>query len=181
MPGYIHQWWHWPGFWRHVVVVLDNRSQMIPWRLAAVFKSHQLLIHVVPIRLWITLIFWHDIYDAVIICWHHRRKLNNKWSLTRHLWRLPHLLNDNTDEHWGVTENRNTSTMRSFKIFSRWRHILFSISQFNNPNPNPKPNPNPETNPKPDPKPNPKPNPNPNPKPNPNGMFEMRQSFKHPF
>ena len=34
----------------------------------------------------------------------------------------------------GVTENRNTSTMRSFKIFSRWRHILFSISKFNNPN-----------------------------------------------
>ena len=30
-----------------------------------------------------------------------------------------------------VTENRNTSTMRSFKIFSRWRHLLFSISQFN--------------------------------------------------
>ena len=37
-------------------------------------------------------------------------------------------------------ENRNTSTMRSFKIFSRWRHILFSISQFNNHHPNPKPN-----------------------------------------
>ena len=66
-----------------------------------------------------------------------------------------------------VTENLNTSTMLSFKIFSRWRHILFSISQFNNPNPNPKPNPNP--------------NPDPNPKPYPNGMFEIRQSFKHPF
>ena len=70
-----------------------------------------------------------------------------------------------------ITENLNTSTMQSFKIFSRWRHILFSISQFNNPNPNP--------NPKPNPKPNP--NPNPNPKPYPNGMFEIRQSFKHPF
>ena len=68
-----------------------------------------------------------------------------------------------------VTEKRNspTSSMRSFNIFSRWRHILFSISQFNNPNPNPKPNP----------KPNPNPNPNPNPEPNPNGIFEIQQSF----
>ena len=56
-------------------------------------------------------------------------------------------------------------------VFSRWRHILFSIWQFNNPNP--KPNPNPE--------PNPEPNPNPNPKPNTNRMFEIRQSFKHHF
>ena len=39
--------------------------------------------------------------------------------------------------------------MRSFKIFSRWRHLLFSISQFNSRNPYPKPNPNP--NPKPNP------------------------------
>ena len=78
-----------------------------------------------------------------------------------------------------VTENRNTSTMRSFKIFSRWCHLLFSISQFNSRNPNPKPNPKP--NPNPNPNPNPKPNPNPNLKPNPNEMFEIRQSFKHPF
>ena len=80
-----------------------------------------------------------------------------------------------------VTENRNTSTMRSFKIFSRWRHFLFSISQFNSRNPNPNPNPNPKPNPNPNPNPNPKPNPNPNPKPNPNEMFEIRQSFNHPF
>ena len=47
--------------------------------------------------------------------------------------------------YYRVTENRNTSTMRSFKIFSRWRYLLFSISQFNsrNPNPNPNPKPNP--------------------------------------
>ena len=43
--------------------------------------------------------------------------------------------------------------MRSSKIFSRWRHILFSKSQFNNPNP--KPNPDPKPTPKPNPKPNP--------------------------
>ena len=50
-----------------------------------------------------------------------------------------------------VTENRNTSTMRWFKMFSRWRHILFSKSQFNNPNPKPNPNPklNPNNNPTP--------------------------------
>ena len=42
-----------------------------------------------------------------------------------------------------VTENRNTSTMRSFEIFSRWRYLLFSISQFNSRNPNPNPNLNP--------------------------------------
>ena len=69
--------------------------------------------------------------------------------------------------------------MRSFKIFSRWRHIFFFKSQFNNLNPNT--NPNPKPNPNLNPKPNPKPNPDPNPKPNPNGMFEIRQSFKHPF
>ena len=51
--------------------------------------------------------------------------------------------------------------MRSFKIFSRWRHILFSKSQFNNPKPNPIPNH--------------KPNPKTNPKTNPNRMFENRQ------
>ena len=73
------------------------------------------------------------------------------------------------------------------KKVSRWRHILFSKSQFNNPNPKPNPKPNlqsnpnsdPNSNPKPNPKPNP--NPNPNPKPNPNVMFEIRQCFKHPF
>ena len=60
---------------------------------------------------------------------------------------------------------------------SRLEVLRFSKSQFNNPNPNLKPNPNPN----PKPKPNPNPNPNPNPKPNPNEMFEIRQSFKHPF
>ena len=50
-------------------------------------------------------------------------------------------------------------------------YILFSISQFNNPNPKPNP----------DPKPNPKTNPKSNPKPNPIGMFEIRQPFKHQF
>ena len=64
---------------------------------------------------------------------------------------------------------------KSLKIFSRWRHILFSKSQFNDPNPNPKPEPKPNSSPKPEP------NPNHNPKPNPNGMFAIRQSFKHPF
>ena len=58
-----------------------------------------------------------------------------------------------------------------FKIFNRWRHILFWKSQFNNPNPNP--------NPKPNPKPNLNPKPNPN--PNPNGMFEIWQFLRHPF
>ena len=62
-----------------------------------------------------------------------------------------------------VTENRKTPTMRSFEIFSRWCHLLFSKSQFNSRNLNLKLKPNP------------------NPKPNPNGMFEIRQSFKHPF
>ena len=45
-----------------------------------------------------------------------------------------------------VTENRNTSTTRSFKIISRWRHLLFSISQFNSPNPKPNPNRKPNRN-----------------------------------
>ena len=70
---------------------------------------------------------------------------------------------------------------KSLKIFSRWRHTLFSKLQFNDLNPNPKPEPKPNPNPKPKPNSKHNSNPNHNPKPNPNGMFAIRQSFKHPF
>ena len=70
---------------------------------------------------------------------------------------------------------------KSLKIFSRWRHILFSKSQLNDLNPDPKPEPKPNPNPKPKPNSKHNSNPNHNPKPNPNGMFAIRQSFKHPF
>ena len=70
---------------------------------------------------------------------------------------------------------------KSLKIFSRWRHILFPKSQFNDSNPNPKPEPKPNPDPKPKPNSIHNSNPDHNPKLNPNGMFAIRQSFKHPF
>ena len=70
---------------------------------------------------------------------------------------------------------------KSLKTFSRWRRILFSKLQFNDPNPIHKPEPKPNPNPKPKSNSKHNSNPNHNPKPNPNVMFATRQSFKHPF
>ena len=74
--------------------------------------------------------FIFSIFDPVVIVMRVDRLYASNSVVTR-----------TSSRYYRVTENCNTSTMRPFKIFSRWRYLLFSISQFNSRNPNPKLNP----------------------------------------